>query len=177
MQVLEGTVQEPSNPQPAESCARCHTAAHGGQGKYPGMHLCQDSGEVCLVSKPKLGRGIGWVYSFKSNKNRKVFSTILTRDQVTCQLEHMGQVLFLPAHVSISAGYSSIPSLLGYGRSQKILLRNPWIESQPHSGAAMGSTETVIPVPGRAEIHPPSPSLISPCCVQFHPGRHRGPAS
>lgn len=163
---VPGTILQPREDK--ESAQGCTSAEEWGQ----------DSGEGCLVPKPTLGRGTGGVYSPKSNENSKIFSTILTRDQVICQLGHVGQVLLLPATVSIPARCSCIPSLLGCGRSQEILLRNPWVDSQPHSGAAMGRMETVIPVLGWAGTHPSHfPSLISQCCVQFHPGRHRGPAS
>lgn len=135
----------------------------------------QDSGEGCLVPKPRLGRGTGGVYTPKSNENSKVFSTILTRDQVTCQLGYADQVLLLPAPVSIPARCSCIPSLLGCGMSQEILPRNPWMDSQPHSGAAMGRMETVIPVQGWAGIHLPLPFPYLPVLCPVPSWKAQGP--
>lgn len=100
-----------------------------------------------------------------------MYSEILTGEQVTCQVEHMGQVLVLPALISLPARCRSIPSLLpseGCVRSQEILPRHLWVDSQPHSGFTAGRTESIIPVMGWAGLLLP-PTLISPYYVQSIP--------
>ena len=116
------------------------------------MHLCQECGwdpvKDHLIPKSRLSRGTGL---FSRNENRKVYSAILTGEQVTCQLQHMGQVLFSLTLIYLPTRCRSIPSFLPSGvcgRSQEILPRHSLVDSQPCSGAATCRTEAVIPVRG-----------------------------